>query len=423
MELVNPVPVDEARDWVAALVTTLLGTPYDDDFPRRVDRWRRDWLPDRTWGYRDHGRWVATLATEPRVLTIPGPAATTRDIEADALTAVTVAATHRRRGLMTAMLMQSLQAAKDRGDALAILIAAEWPIYGRFGYAPAVIDAQYTYYPRRPNATLPPPPPGGVRQVEAEELAKVAPDIFDAARRLRPGQVDRPGSFWNRRLAVDGYEPIGKQPNWILHEGPDGPDGLLGWKVSRDFRLDGQLAKLDIEEFVAANDNAYRDLWAYLGGIDVVEEIALDDRPLDEPIRWLLPDARSLQVTGTFDYVWVRLLDVPAALSARGYAMPGRVVIDVVDDGTGGYGEGAYGEGAYGEGRVLLETDGTNSTCAPTAEAPDLRVHQRALAACYLGGYRLRNLLDGVEELTPGALDRADVMFSTPHAPFNQTGF
>ncbi|HKC28063.1 MAG TPA: hypothetical protein VKB75_08635, partial [Jatrophihabitans sp.] len=78
----NPVPVDEARDWLAALATTLLGTPYDDDFPRRVDRWKRDWLPERTWGYRDQGRWVATLATQPRVLTIPGPAAATRDIEA-----------------------------------------------------------------------------------------------------------------------------------------------------------------------------------------------------------------------------------------------------------------------------------------------------------------------------------------------------
>ncbi|HKC27145.1 MAG TPA: sterol carrier protein domain-containing protein, partial [Jatrophihabitans sp.] len=125
------------------------------------------------------------------------------------------------------------------------------------------------------------------------------------------------------------------------------------------------------------------------------------------------PDARALQQTSTFDYVWLRLLDVPAALSARGYAVAGRVVIDVIDDGTG----------KFGAGRVLLETDGSNSSCTPTTEAPDLRVHQRALAACYLGGYRLRNLLAGVEELTPGALDRADVMFSTPYAPFNQTGF
>src|SRR3989442_1770893 len=151
MELLNPVPADEARGWVAALATTLLGNPYDDDdFPRRVDRWARDWLPDRTWGFRDHRRWVATLATQPRTLTVPGPQGTTRDLEADALTGVTVAATHRRRGLLRTMIAESLQAAKDRGDPLTMLIAAEWPIYGRFGYAPALLDAEFVYHPRRP---------------------------------------------------------------------------------------------------------------------------------------------------------------------------------------------------------------------------------------------------------------------------------
>jgi predicted acetyltransferase len=414
VELVNPVPVEEARGWVGALATTLLGTPYDDDFARRVDRWSRRWLPERTWGYRDHGRWVGTLATEPRTLTVPGPEGTSRDLEVDALTGVTVAATHRRRGLLTSMITESLQAAKDRGDPLSILVAAEWPIYGRYGYAPAVIGADFTYHPRRPNAALPAPPPGSVRQVEPDELAEAAPAIFDTARRARPGHVDRRDPWWRRRLSLDGYDPIGKRPNWILHEGPSGPDGLLAWKVSRDFDLSGRLGAVEIDEFVAASDSAYRDLWAYLGGIDVIEEIKLTDRPLDEPIRWLLPDARALELTGTFDYVWVRLLDVPAALAARSYAVPGRVVLDVVDDGLGG----------YGAGRVLLEADGDRAGCAPTTEPADLRVTQRALAACYLGGHRLRQLtLDGVEELTAGALDRADVMFSVSLAPWNQTGF
>jgi hypothetical protein len=141
VDLLNPVPADEARAWVSALATTLLGTPYDEDFPRRVDRWARDWLPERTWGYREHGRFVATLATEPRTLTVPGPDGTTCDVTADAVTGVTVAATHRRRGLLTNMITESLRAAKDRGDAISMLIAAEWPIYGRFGYPAPVNDA------------------------------------------------------------------------------------------------------------------------------------------------------------------------------------------------------------------------------------------------------------------------------------------
>ncbi len=413
MELLNPVPADLARDWVAALATTLLGTPYDDDFPRRVDRWAREWLPERTWAYRDHGRLVATLATEPRTLTVPGAGAGTRDLDVDALTGVTVAATHRRRGLLRTMLTQSLQAAKDRGDALSILVAAEWPIYGRFGYAPAVTCATYAYYPRRPLAALPPPPAGSVRQVEPDELVKSARTIFEAARRRSPGQVDRRDPWWDRRLAQDGYEPIGKRPNWILHEGPDGPDGLLAWKVARDFNLSGELGAIEVDEFFAANDTAYRDLWGYLAGIDVINEVRLDDRPLEEPIRWVLPDGRALHLKGTFDYLWVRLLDLPAALAARDYAMHGRVVLDVVDDTADG----------FAAGRVVLEVDGAGAHCEPTSGPADLRIDQRALAACYLGGYRLRGLLDGVEELTDGALARADVMFSVPQPPWNQTGF
>jgi predicted acetyltransferase len=414
VDLVNPVPVDDVRGWMTALVTTLLGSPYEDDFDRRVDRWARSWLPERTWGYRDDGRWVATLATEPRTLTVPGPSGTTLDIEADALTGVTVAATHRRRGLLTTMITESLRAAKERGDALSMLIAAEWPIYGRFGYAPAVINAEFTYHPKRPNAALPAASRGALRQVEPAELGKAARDIFDTARQLRPGQVDRRDPWWDRPLALDGYEPIGKRPHWILHEGPDGPDGLLAWKVTRDFNLGGRLGAIVVDEFLAANESAYRDLWSYLGAIDVIDEVKLDNRPLDEPVRWLLPDARALEQTSAYDFLWIRLLDVPAALAGRSYAVPGRVVLDVVDDGTG----------SYGTGRVLLDADETGALCEPTAEPADLRLTQRALAAAYLGGYRLRRLaIDGVEELTPGALGRADVMFSVPLAPWNLTGF
>jgi predicted acetyltransferase len=412
-ELVNPLPVDDAHAWVATLATALLGSPYDDDFSRRVDRWAKEWIPERTWAYRDHGRLVATLATEPRNVTVPGPHGSTRDVLADALTGVSVLATHRRRGLLRSMITRSLQAAKDRGDALSMLLAAEWPIYGRFGYAPAVLNAGYVYHSARASATLPPPPPGTVRQVEADELGPTAPAIFDAARRLRPGQVDRRDPWWDRRLALNGYEPIGKRPHWILHEGPDGPDGLLGWKVIGDFDLNGRLGAIEIDEFVAATDTAYRDLWAYLGGIDIIDEIKHENGSTFEAVQWLLPDARALEQVNSWDSLWVRLLDVPAALSARSYAIPGRIVLDVVDDGLGG----------YGAGRVRLEADEDGAACSATTEAADLRLSQRALAACYLGGYRLRQLPTDVEEVTSGALERADLMFSVPLPPWNQTGF
>jgi predicted acetyltransferase len=416
MELVNPVSVEECEPWMAALVTTMLGSPWDDDFRRHVERWRRDWLADRTWGVRDRGRWVATLATEPRTLTVPGAPGETVDISADALTAVTVAATHRRQGLLTKMITQSLQQAVDRGDPVAVLIAAEWPIYGRFGYAPATHAADYTLFTRRAGATVRPDPAGTLRQVEPEELSKHAAGIFDNARRRWAGQVDRPGEWWSRRLGVDNYERIASgQGTWILHETDGEPDGFLAWKVSRDFELNGEFGEVRVLEFVTGSDTAYRNLWSYLASLDVIGEVKIHRRAVDEPVRWLLTDGRALKQESCGDDTWVRLLDVPAALSARGYATPGRVVLEVVDDDLGG----------YAAGRFALDADTAGAECAPTSDTPDLRLTQRALASIYLGDHSLRGLLatGGIDELTTGALARADAMFGTALRPWNPTMF
>src|SRR4051812_30028414 len=97
-ELVHPVPAEDNRDWMDTLVATFLDNPYDEKFEKWAARWKRQWVPDRTWGYRDRGRYVATLATQDRRLTIPGVDGATRELAVDALTGVTVAPTHRRRG-------------------------------------------------------------------------------------------------------------------------------------------------------------------------------------------------------------------------------------------------------------------------------------------------------------------------------------
>jgi predicted acetyltransferase len=416
VELANPVPVDEVPGWLAALSTTLLGDPHDGNFPRRVEGWRREWLADQVWGARSGGRWVATLATEPRAFTVPGPEGTTNELVADALTGVSVAATHRRRGLLTQMITQSLAAAKERGEPVAILIAAEWPIYGRFGYAPAVRDANYTYFPRAVTAKVAPSASGSMRQVEADEFGRLGASMFDRARRLRSGQVDRPGDWWAYRYGFDGYEAPrdGPMPRFLVHEGPDGADGLVAWTVKRDFGLDGSLGEIAVPALVAANDDAYRDLWAYLSSLDLIGEIKLYDRPVDEQVRWLLPDGRALRQTYSGDHTWLRLLDVPVALGARSYALPGRLVIDVAGDTLG-----------YVDGRYVLDADGPGATCDRTTESADLRLSHRALAATYLGGHTLRQIAPGggVEELTSGAIARADSMFATALAPWNETGF
>jgi predicted acetyltransferase len=414
-ELVNPIPVEETAGWARAMSTTFLGEPDGPQAARRTDLLTRSWDPTRAWGVRDRGRWVATLRTEERTLSVPGVGDGTADLRVDALTGVTVAGTHRRRGLMSRMLAGSLRAARERGDAISILIAAEWPIYGRFGYAPATVSADYVLRRWRPGASCS-GDPTRVRQVERDEFAEVAPAVYAAARRRRAGQIDRDGTWWNRVLGRDGYAPSEGLPhNWFVHEGDGGADGLLGWKASGHFGLVPPLATVEVWELVSISDAAYRNLWSYLSGIDGVDEISLSNRPVDEPVRWLLGDARTLVMTRQVDLLWLRLLDVPAALAARRYAVPGEVVLGVID-------EDAYG---LARGRYRLRAGDQEVDCEITDRDADLEITQQALASIYLGGFRLGQLLlsGAASERTPGALARADLMFSTPLAPWNGTWF
>jgi predicted acetyltransferase len=413
-QIVHPVPADEIAGWSATLTSTFLQDPASEAAGAHVAGRRRAWVPERAWGVRDRGRWVATLRTLPRTITVPGLGAQTEIVSADALTAVTVAATHRRRGLLTAMLGRSLDAARERGDALSILIAAEWGIYGRFGYAPGTFAARHVLHRSRPGSTV----RGDlsrVRQVDRDEYAELAPAVFDAARRRRAGQVDRDGPWWDRALGRNGYPRPGEVPhNFIVHDGDGGVDGLLAWSATREARLLPPRGAIEVQEPpVAVNDAAHRDLWSYLSGIDGVDEIELWGG-IDDPVRWLLGDARTLTTSEMTDFLWLRLLDVPAALSARRYAVAGELVLEVVDEAA-----------VSVAGRYRLSADTSGAECAPTNATPDLTVAQTALASAYLGGVSLREqrIAGTVAEGTAGALQLADAMFATALAPVNLTGF
>ncbi len=414
---VRPVEAEEIEGWQRAKAVTFLDNP--EDVTAAWVEWRRQaWDPARAWGAFDGSAVVGTLRTLPRRFTVPGARGDVVDLaRVDALTGVTVSATHRRQGLLRRMLTESLAAAAERGDPLSILIAAEWPIYGRFGYAPASNWARWTLDRRRPAASLRPgvSPPGSLRPAEPKELLDVAPTVFQAARQQRAGQIDRPTEFWELALAPELRSPGSRPATGVLHEGPAGIDGVLRWRATGEFDFDRGGAVV-VDDLFAASQEAYTALWGYLLSMDVVDTVTLAARPPDEPIRHLLADGRCLRTESIIDAVWVRLLDVPAALAARRYAVQGRLVLDVVDAEIGG----------YGAGRFLLEGGPDGATCrrAPQ-ESPDLRLSQRALASVYLGlpSLRTQQIAGGVDELTPGAVNRADAMFITALQPWLATGF
>lgn len=410
---VRLVDVDEIPAWEASRAVTFLRS--GDLPPALLDFRRQEWDRGRSWGAVSDGRFVGSLRTLAHQLSVPGWGGTTREVTVDALTNVAVSATHRRRGLLRRMLSASLAAATERGDAMSILIAAEWPIYGRFGYAPASQWAQFTLDSRRAGARLLRPPTGVLRATDSAESASVLGPVFDRARLDRAGQIDRDQRWWKRALDPTLRFPGEKGANVVLHEGDDGVDGFVQWHPTKDFEFEHG-GEIEVDGLFAADQNAYSALWGYLLSMDVVDRVKAYGRALDEPLPHLLADGRAVQISGLMDAVWVRLLDVPAALAARRYRVDGSLNLEVVDGDLGGDVSGRY--------RLDGGPGGASCRRDKTAE-PDLRLSQRALAAVYLGGpsVRAQHSADLVDEVRPGAIARADAMFGTDLLPWSATGF
>jgi len=414
---IRHVPFDDIAPWLRAMRTTLLVDPGAGS-EQSLAWWRDVWDPDRVFGGYAEGRCVATLRTFPATLTIPAGPAGYAELPADALTQVTVAATHRRRGLLTRMLTQSLADARDRGEVVSYLRAAEWQIYGRFGYGPAVQGSNYRILSGRRPQVLPPRTEHQLIGVDPADLAEPAAEVHRRVRRQRAGQIDRTAATWRRRLGLDGLRPPGtREPVCVLARNADGRvDGYATWAANDgDWFFDPDQAQADVSEVLAATDDAYRALWGYLLSLDLVRVLTLHGYPVDEPLEWLLSDARVVQRSWTGDNEWLRLLDVPAALSARRYAFTDRLVLEVLDP-----------DGGWAAGRFSLDGGPGHAECrpAPTATA-DLRLSQRALAAIYLGGHTVRSqqLAGLVDEETPGAAARLEAMFWTAQRPWNATPF
>lgn len=414
---VRHVQPDEITPWLRAMRTTLLVNPAAGG-EQALPWWRQVWDPERTFGGYVEGRCVATLRTFPATMTIPSGTAEHAELPIDALTQVTVAATHRRQGLLTQMLTRSLQDAKDRGEAASYLKAAEWQIYGRFGYWPAVMGADYRIMTARRPQILAPETPHQLIGVEPDQLLGPASDVHRRARLRRAGQIDRTDADWQRRLGLNGLRPAGApEPVCVVARNAEGRvDGYALWRANDgDWFLQPDQAQVTISEVLAATDDAYRALWRYLLNLDLVRVLLLRGYAVDEPLEWLLSDGRAAQRTWIGDNEWLRLLDVPAALSARRYASTDRLVLEVVDP-----------DGGWAAGRFTLDGGPTHAECRATpAATPDLRLSQRALAGIYLGGVTVasQRLAGLVDEETPGAANRLGSMFWTAQQPWNATPF
>jgi predicted acetyltransferase len=405
---VRTVEETELRAWFSTLSSAFFGTAD----PQAIAEFRRPQLDlARTWAAYDGDRIIATLRTFRTELTVPGGGVSS----ADAVTSVATTPTHRRRGALTAMMTASLQAAVQRGDAISILIAARWRIYGRYGYGPATELAEYSIDTVLADLGMH-GREGVVEYIDTATGHALMPALFDRFRRAQSGAISRNDVDFDREFDKGTVPGRKAWVGWVVvhRPAPDAEiDGLLRYHVDEEW--DGMRPKsvAVVDDLVSTNPAAYAALWKLCCDLDNVVTVTATNRSVDEPLPWMLADARALVQTRRFDNIWVRILDVEVALSARRYLTSGSVVIHVRD---------AMNHAA---GRYLLEAGLDAATCTRTTNAADIELDVATLGAAYLGGPSLQTMAAAglVVEHRDGAVALADAMFRWTTVPWCNTWF
>jgi predicted acetyltransferase len=402
----RPVTEEEWPAYVRSVEAAFGSHPDDDD----VASWRAVAEIDRTLAAFEGDRIIGNAGAFSLELSLPGD----RTIPMAGVTAVGVRSTHRRKGVLTSMMRAQLDDVRERGEPIAGLYASESIIYGRFGYGLASLQVGIEIETAH-SAFRDPLPDGRLDIVDKEAAAKVLPGIHDRARRQQPGDINRVPAWWDNFFKDKEKEREGASARfYVVHESEPGEaDGYVAYRIKGDWPSGLPGATLRIQDWAATSEAAYVNLWRQLLDVDLVAKVAAWKRPVDEPLRWLLADPRRLQTKALTDELWLRPVDVAACLAARGYPTEGRLVLEVVD---------TFLDTSS---RVALDAGPTGATCTATDASADLTLGVAELGAIYLGGTLASNLARAarIDEHAPGALRRADVLFSSDRAPYCRTMF
>ncbi|MFJ5834777.1 GNAT family N-acetyltransferase [Streptomyces sp. NPDC093089] len=406
---VRAVTESEFPEWQRALRTGFLRPPVVSD-EEAADRLAHADL-GRTLGAFDRGRIVATFRSfRQEVSTVGGGS-----LAADAITQVTVSPTHRRRGLLSRMMSADLAAAKERGDAVATLIAAEYPIYGRYGFGAASWAAEWSVDVRRagldPRRSGRPEDGGRIDLTDADEIRKTGPEMHRRLAGVRAAVTHRSTRDWEVGTGLGHQSEPWREPYYAVYRSESGEaEGFVAY--SADDKWDDTKQPVNtatVRDLIAATPAAERALWHYLCSIDWISTVRSGYRAPDDPLPLLLPDPRAARTLTYADMLWVRVLDVVRVLEGRTYPVEGSLVLDVRDaDGLAG-------------GRFRLDASPAGTSCVRTSESADLAFDIGELSTLAFGDESAVRLvrLGRVEESTAGAAVRADLLFRTPLRPFS----
>jgi predicted acetyltransferase len=374
-----------------------LSVPTDDQF----DRVARVLPPERMDAAWENGRVVGGAGALPFTLTIPGAR-----IPAAGVTAVAGLPTHRRRGILTALMRAPLDACRQRGEAVAYLWATEDTIYGRFGYGVASFTAEIDLARERSAFHASFEPAGATRIVPLAEAEALVAPVYERVAATTAGMFTRTSEWWRARSLADPHwrRRGGGEMQCVVVESGRRATAYALYRLNVAFDRGVQTGAVEVIEAMGDSPDATRTLWRFLLDIDWMARVRAALLPVDHPLLLLAAEPRRLRLS-VRDGLWVRLVDVEAALSRRAYATQDAIVVDVRD---------AFCP--WNEGRVRIGADGVTRTSQPS----DLACEVTSLGSVYLGGFTWAQLAQAgrVDELRDGAIRRADGLFRTAHAPW-----
>jgi predicted acetyltransferase len=370
--VIRPIKESEWPAWLE-IDEEAFGSDYP---PPRSDLFKATIEFDRSLGAFEGDRLVGAATGLSLTMTVPGGPRPVCGV-----TGVAVMPSHRRRGVLSALMRRQLADLHENGEAVAVLYASEAAIYGRFGYGRAV-DNLFFRIPKRGSEFVrraPSDPALRVRVVRPAAARADLEKVLDAVLTTRPGLYARSKARWDAVLNDDETARHGATTlRCVIAEDDAGPRGYALFRI-RPGTTDHDVPDSEVRliDLFGLDPAAYALLWRQVLDRDLCSQVYAQNRPADDPIIHLLAEPRMLNA-GWLDEMWVRVVDVDIALRERVYAAPVDVVIDVEDDVC-----------PWNAGRWRLSADATGATCARTDDPADLELPVSVLGAAYLGGRSL----------------------------------
>jgi predicted acetyltransferase len=407
----SPASDEELQAFYAPLAAAF----GEDISPAEVEAERPLLELDRLVNAFDGDRRVGSAGSIPFELSVPGGSIA----RASGITAVGVVPDQRRRGILRRMMRWLFDDAARRGEPLAILWASEGAIYQRFGFGMGTLVSSFEVDRARVvfRDPLPPRDDVRIRMVDTEEGARIGAQLYDRVRLGIPGSLSRPDAMWRNLLMADAEWMRGGNghKHRVVIEVAGEPRGYAIYRQKGDWDARGPNDSLLVQELLALDPDVEQYLWQWLASMDLVIELKAFRGPVPHPLQLRVLEPRRLGVR-TGDGLWLRILDLPAALAARGYGGTGSLVLDVRDDVV---------ESNAGRWRLEAGDGGAEVRPADAGETADLELDIADLAAVYLGAWRFADLVrvGRVRERRDGAAWDGDRLFLTPTRPFANTMF